>query len=72
MPEEFREVLNQDAEGDRLFRALTPGRQRTLLHQINSAKDIDRRIHIGLVIVQHLKDNEGRIDYASLFEQMRH
>lgn len=71
MPEEFREVLDQDREGDRLFHALTPGKQRTLLHQINSAKDIDRRIHIALVIVQHLKDNEGRLDYALLFEQMR-
>lgn len=71
MPEEFREVLNQDPEGDLLFHQLTPGKQRTLLHQISSAKDIDKRIRISLVIVRHLKDNEGRVDYDLLFQQMR-
>jgi len=32
MPEEFRAVLDQDPEGDRLFHALSPGKQRSLLY----------------------------------------
>ncbi|MFN2500440.1 MAG: DUF1905 domain-containing protein, partial [Pyrinomonadaceae bacterium] len=32
MPEEFREVLNQDPKGDALFHALTPGKQRSLIY----------------------------------------
>src|SRR5687767_18280 len=35
MPEEFREVLDQDPEGDRLFHALTEGKQRSLLYLIS-------------------------------------
>src|SRR5688572_20719695 len=45
MPEELQEVLNQDPEGDKLFHALTPGKQRSLLYFIGKVKDIDRRIH---------------------------
>lgn len=61
MPEELREVLDQDAEGDRLFHALTAGKQRTLLYYIGKWKDIDRRIHYALTIVEHLKRNDGKL-----------
>lgn len=61
MPEEFREVLNQDPEGDRLFHCLTAGKQRSILYQLSKPKDIDVRIHQALLIVDHLKENNGRI-----------
>ena len=61
MPEELREVLDQDPEGDRLFHALTPGNQRTMLYYIGKWKDIDRRIHYALTLVEHLKRNDGKI-----------
>src|SRR2546428_1814742 len=50
MPRELKEVLKQDAEGDRLFHALTAGKQRTILYYVGKAKDVDRRIHYALVV----------------------
>jgi len=71
MPKEFREVLKQDKEGNRLFHALTPGKQRTVLYYIGKAKDIDRRIHLALVIIEHLKDNDGKIVYPKLADELK-
>jgi hypothetical protein len=61
MPEELEEVLNQDPEGDRLFHSLTAGKQRSMLYFIGKIKDIDQRIHNALVVVEHLKKNDGKI-----------
>ena len=66
MPEEMAEVLAQDKEGDKLFHALTRGKQRTLLYIVGSVKQSDKRIHRSLVIVKHLKGNEGTINYRQL------
>ena len=41
MPEEMQEVLDQDPEGDRLFHALTAGKQRTMRYYIGKWKDIN-------------------------------
>lgn len=71
MPEELREVLNQDPAGDELFHALTPGKQRSMLYLIGKVKDIDRRIHAALVFVEHLKKNEGRIILERLQEELK-
>ena len=71
MPEELQEVLDQDPDGDRLFHALTNGKQRTILYYVAKAKDVDRRIHTALVIVEHLKNNGGKIDYKLLYEELK-
>lgn len=71
MPDEFSEVLRQDSEGDRLFHALTAGRQRSLIYLIGKTKDIDRRIHLALTIIQHLKDNSGKINSERLAEEIK-
>jgi hypothetical protein len=71
MPEEFEEVLKQDPEGDRLFHALTPGKQRTMLYSIAKIKDIDKRIHSALIMLEHLKENDGRIIYPELAEELK-
>lgn len=71
MPEEFAEVLKQDAQGDRLFHALTEGKQRSLIHVVRTVKNIDKRIHTALIVVEHLKDNGGKIDGARLFEELK-
>lgn len=71
MPEELREVLDQDPEGDRLFHELTPGKQRTMLYYIGKWKDIDRRIHYALTVVEHLKRNEGKIVFKELGEELK-
>jgi bifunctional DNA-binding transcriptional regulator/antitoxin component of YhaV-PrlF toxin-antitoxin module len=71
MPDEFREILDQDPEGDELFHALTAGRQRSLLYYIAKAKDIDRRIHYGLIVIEHLKKNGGKVDGNQLSKELR-
>ena len=71
MPKEFKEVLRQDKEGDKLFHALTPGKQRTILYYIAKPKDLDRRIHYALVVVEHLKKNDGKIIFPKLSEELK-
>ena len=71
MPEEFREVLDQDLDGDRMFHCLTKGKQRSILYLLAKPKDIDIRIHYALLIVKHLKDNDGRIIDSKLYEELK-
>jgi hypothetical protein len=71
MPEELQAVLDDDPEGDKLFHALTNGKQRTLLYFVGKQKDIDRRIDSALIILEHLKDNDGKIDYRKLYHELK-
>ena len=58
LPEEFMEVLNQDEWGEQLFTALLPGRKRSLLYYIRSAKSPDTRIKRSLEIIEKLKSEQ--------------
>jgi len=71
MPEEFQEVLKQDSEGDLLFHALTPGKQRSMLYYLGNIKDIDKRIHAALIFIDHLKDNDGKIVSKKLMDELK-
>lgn len=71
MPPEFREVLDQDPEGDQLFHALTPGKQRSVLYYVGKVRDIDKRIHTALIFVEHLKNNDGKIVQKALLEELK-
>jgi hypothetical protein len=71
MPEEFEEVLAQDDEGRELFEALTDGKKRTLIYHVSTVKDIDRRIHRALIFLEHLKDNDGKIIFPKLAEELK-
>ena len=71
VPDEFRELLRQDAEGDRLFHGLSRGKQRTLLYMIAKAKNSAKRIEQALIVVNHLKINFGKIDYRKLSTSLR-
>ena len=71
MPEEMREVLRQDSRANKLFHALTPGKQRTLLYIVGNVKDPDRRIMRSIAIAEHLKANDGMIRYKQLSEAMK-
>ena len=71
IPEEFEEVLKQDPEGDKLFHGLTAGKQRSILYQLSKPKDIDVRIHQALLIVDHLKENDGKIIDKKLYEELK-
>ena len=71
MPAELREVLKQDRQGSRRFHALTSGKQRSLIYMIGGVKDIDRRIHIALIVLKHLEENDGKIVDAKLYEETK-
>lgn len=71
MPAELAEVLQQDEAGNRLFHALTPGKQRTLLYIAGKVKSSDKRISRAIAIVEHLKVNDGKINYKVLNQALR-
>ena len=59
MPEEFSEVLDQDAAAKEYFDTLTAGKKRSLIHVVNGVKNVDKRIERALMIVERLKDSKG-------------
>lgn len=71
LPDEFKELLKQDITGNDLFHALTAGKQRTLLYIIAKPKSPDLRIRNGIAILEHLKRNNGKIDYKQLNMDMK-
>lgn len=71
MPEELAELLKLDEEGNKLFHALTPGKQRTLLYIIAHPKNSDARISRAIVTLEHLKTNGGKINYKLLGVKMK-
>lgn len=71
MPKELKEVLRQDREADKLFHALTAGKQRTMLYYIAKSKDVDKRIHMSLILVEHLKKNDGKIIFPKLSDELK-
>jgi hypothetical protein len=75
MPEELEELLKQDVEGDRLFHQLLPGKQRNLIHLVAKYKHSDTRLTKALVIINYLKDSQGKIDFKELnqaFKEANH
>ena len=71
LPEEMEVLLQQDPEGDQLFHALTPGKQRTLLYLIGKPKRSETRLKKAVVIIEHLKANLGKVDFRRLNEDMK-
>ena len=71
MPEELQEVLNQDPQGEKHFRALKDGVKRSMMYDIAKMKDVDRRIHAALTFIEHLKKNDGKLDRTALANEMK-
>jgi hypothetical protein len=61
LPEELREVLNQDEWGHTLFEALQPGQRRGYIHYVRTAKTMDTRIKRSLEIIGKLKRGSRKI-----------
>lgn len=66
MPEEMQEALYADPEADELFHQLTPGKQRTLIHLVSKVKSSNKRIEKAIVILEHLRQHHGMIDFKQL------
>lgn len=71
MPEELAELLLQDEEGNQIFHALTAGKQRTLLYIVGSVKSPELRLNRAIVVVEHLKENSGKINFKQLYAQLK-
>jgi Bacteriocin-protection, YdeI or OmpD-Associated len=68
---EFLEVMQQDEIAMQLFKVLTPGKQRTLIHIVNTFKTSEIRIRKSLAIADHLTANNGKIDFKMLNEAFK-
>lgn len=55
LPEEMEAVLAQDEVGAKLWNKLTVGLQRSLVHYINSTKNVDLRIERALYLLNKVK-----------------
>lgn len=71
LPEEMKELLLADEEGSILFHRLTPGKQRSLLHIIGKPKSSDIRLKKAVVTLEHLKTNNGKLDFKMLNEAFK-
>lgn len=71
MPEEFKEVLDQQPDADHYFHALTAGKQRTLIYIVAKVKNSDSRIRKALAIADHITANKGQIDFKLLNEALK-
>jgi hypothetical protein len=68
LSEEMQEVFFSDPEGSELFHQLTPGKQRSLIHLVNKYKSSQLRIEKSFVILYHLKNRKGVLDFKGLNE----
>lgn len=71
MPEEFDGILNSDADAKQYFEALTAGKKRTLLYIVDKPKSSDMKIHLGLIIAEHLKAQKGLLNYKILNQALK-
>ncbi len=70
MPDEFRECLYQDPEGEKVFEALTPGKKRSLIYVVSKVKSPNLRMRKAIVIVTHLATHK-KLDFKVLNAEMK-
>ena len=66
IPPEFQEVLDEDPEGKEMLEALTPGKIRSLIYLVSKVKNPDKRIEKSVIILEHLRINNGKLDNKML------
>jgi hypothetical protein len=64
--EEMEAVLETDEIFCEYFDRLTPGKKRNLIYAVNKVKNTDKRIEKALIIADHLKSYDGKIDFKAL------
>jgi hypothetical protein len=72
VPEEFTVMLDQDEEANTIFRALTPGKQRSLIYLVTKVKNPESRMKKSLAIMHHLRLSKGNIDGKQLNELIKY
>ena len=66
VPETFQMLLEQDEEGSRFFEQLSPGKKRSLIYLVGKVKNIESQLNKGLAIMDHLKAEQGVLDFKKL------
>ena len=65
--EELKELLDQDAEGMRRFKMLPPGKQRYIIHYVNTVKSSQKRIDRAILLITNLKKTkEGKESFRQM------
>lgn len=65
--EELKELLDQDSEGMRRFNLLTPGKQRYIIHYVNTVKNSQKRIDRAIMLITNLKKTkEGKESFRAM------
>lgn len=72
VPEELTVLLDQEPEANTFFTALTPGKQRALIHIVSKVKNTNSRLNKALAIVHHLKEVNGKLDFKMLNETIKY
>ncbi|UZD23129.1 YdeI/OmpD-associated family protein [Algoriphagus halophytocola] len=72
MPEELQVLMDQDEEGEKYFKSLTPGKQRMMVYTVTKVKNPESRMKKALAIIHHLKLVKGKLDYKQLNEQIKY
>lgn len=70
-PEEFRVMLDQDDDADKVFNSITAGKRRSLIYLVNSVKNIQSRINRSIAICDHLKESKGNLDGKRINELIK-
>ena len=71
IPDQFQILSDQDEEGNNFFRALTPGKQRSLIFIVTTVKNSESRMRKSLAILYHLKLGKGKLDFRQLNEWIK-
>ncbi len=66
IPEVFKELLEQDIAFDTIFHDLTKGKQRSLLHLVNTFKREQKQLEKTMIIRDYLIQVKGKLDYKEL------
>lgn len=66
VPESFQMLLDQDTEGNAFFDQLTVGKKRSLIYLVGKVKNINSQLNKGLAILDHLKMEQGKLDFKKL------
>jgi uncharacterized protein YdeI (YjbR/CyaY-like superfamily) len=65
--EELQTLLDQDEEGYRRFEMLTAGKQRFIIHYVNSVKTSAKRLERALMMINNLKKQpEKKVTFMGL------
>ncbi len=72
LPEEFQVLMDQDEEGNEYFKALTPGKKRSLVYLVTKVKNPESRMKKSLAILHHLRLAKGKLDFKQLNELIKY